>query len=291
MSSASSIAWRDVVLYGTAGIGRYTFATLDGWEELPDVRRDEILRDQAHGAFDSPVFAGARHVLASGRCSSPAQRDAQLLELKASFNLSPTTPLPLTITHAGRALTTPARLLRFKPTSPSGWGTGFWGWVAEWVCSDPLRYGNPVTMTTGFPSQTGGLEFDLYTDGAGADTGFLEYGAAGTSGRLFLTNTGDAVAWVSYEFSGMIPAEGLEIVNVLTGAVIRFEGGVPTGSTVLLDTGAGTALMDGYSGRSGQVTRLDPMPVQPGESIELAVTNLGTLTAGQIKASLTPGWW
>lgn len=287
--TGTTIVWRGITLYGRASLGRFSFATLDGWEDLPDPRQESTERPQQHGRFDAPVFGDERHVLVSGRCASPAERDAMLIELQASFNFHAPAPLPLTITHAGRTLTSYARLTRFKPVSPD-WGAGFIGWAAEWVCSDPLRYGAPVPVSTGFPVLAGGLEFDLYTDGT-TDTGFLEYGAASATGRLLVANPGNEDVWPQFEVAGPVPAEGLEIVRVGTGERLRFVGGVSTGSVLVLDSATGDVVIDGYADRSGLLTIRDWTSVAPQGSAEFEFVNLGTSSAATLTATVSPGYW
>jgi len=287
--TGSVIVWRDITLYGRADAGRFSFYDWSGWEDLPDPKHEETDRPQAHGRFDAPVFSDQRHVIVSGRCSTPAERDAMLIELQASFNFHPTDELPLTITHAGRTLTSDARLLRFKPVSPD-WGAGFIGWAAEWVCSDPLRYGAPVPVVTGFPVLAGGLEFDLFTDGT-TDTGYLEFGAASATGRIVVVNDGNEDAWPQFEIAGPLPADGLEIVTVGTGARDRFEGGVSVGSTLLIDTATGLVLIDGYADRSGLLTVRDLASIPPGGSSEFEFVPLGSFSAATLTATVSPGFW
>ena len=70
--TASVITWRDVSLYGRAGLGRFTFKTLDGWEDLPDAQQDSNARPQAHGRFDADVVSDEPHLLAPGPRGTPA---------------------------------------------------------------------------------------------------------------------------------------------------------------------------------------------------------------------------
>jgi hypothetical protein len=286
--TGTTIVWRDITLYGRADAGRFSFFDWSGWEDLPDPRQDSSERPQAHGRFDAPVFGQERHVIVSGRCQSPAERDAMLVELQASFNFHAPDPLPLTITHAGRTLTSDARLLRFKPVSPD-WGAGFIGWAAEWTCADPIRYGQPVPVTTGFPVLTGGLEFDLFTDGT-TDTGFLEFGAASATGRLVVANPGNEDVWPQFEIAGPLDT-GLEVVRVGTGERLRFEGGVSVGSALVLDSATGLVVIDGYADRSGLLTIRDWSSVAPGGSAEFEFVPLGSFSAAQLTATVSPGFW
>ena len=286
--TGTTIVWRDITLYGSKDAGRFSFYDWSGWEDLPDPRQDSLERPQQHGRFDAPVFGQERHVIVSGRCQSPAERDAMLVELQASFNFHAPDPLPLTITHAGRTLTSDARLLRFKPVSPD-WGAGFIGWAAEWTCADPIRYGQPVPVTTGFPVLTGGLEFDLFTDGT-TDTGFLEFGAASATGRLVVANPGNEDVWPQFEIAGPLDT-GLEVVRVGTGERLRFEGGVSVGSALVLDSATGLVVIDGYADRSGLLTIRDWSSVAPGGSAEFEFVPLGSFSAAQLTATVSPGFW
>jgi len=292
--SASSVTWRGLTFVGSRGDGsRPWFDTIEGWEELPDTRRDSTPRPGNHGSFDSAVWSDERVVVLSGACMSATDRDAQLMALSSVMTLGGSGPEDLTVTHAGRTLTAGARLKRFKAPPGRDWASGRFTWAVEWACPDPLRYSNPVTQTTGFPVQSGGLEYDLYTDGAGVDTGFLEYGIAGASGRVTITNLGNADAWITYTMTGPVPAEGFEVAVVGTGQLHRFQGGIPANSSILVDTatGAETILMDGVSDRSGQMTRMDPFYVPANSSIELAVTNLGTFTSAVAAFTIRSGSW
>jgi hypothetical protein len=284
--SPTTITWRGLTLYGTAGAGQFTFSTMDGWADLPDPRHGEIERPQQHGVFDEPVYSAARHVLVTAWRTSMEERDVELAALKAVFNFAPTSLSPLVIDHAGMVLTSDARLLRFKPT----WGNGFWGWAAEWVCPDPLRYGTAVTATTGFPVAGGGLAFPLYTNRTVREGG-LWFGARNTTGRIVLTNSGDTDAWVDYTLDGPLDVAGCEVAVVGSGSLHQFQGGIPAGSTVLVEGATGMVLMDGYSDRSGQMTRMDPIVVPAGGTIGLALIPLGSTSAAQLTASLTPGRW
>lgn len=287
--TGTTIVWRGLTLFGRAELGRFSINSLEGWEDLPAPRQDSTARPQTHGKFDARVFSDERHVTISGRCNSITERDAMLLELKAVFNYHATDELPLVITNAGRTLTAYARLLRFKSSSPD-WGGGFIDWAAEWACSDPLRYGDPISEVRTFVSLTGGLEYDLYTDSY-IDTGYLDYGSLATTSRLTLTNPGDEDVWPQFEIVGPIPIEGFEIAHIGTGDRIRFEGAVPTGSTLVLDSATGTVLIDGYADRSGLLTVRDWVPIPAGGSAEFEFVALGAYSAAVLTATFSPGWW
>jgi len=221
---------------------------------------------------------------------SASERDAQLMAISGVMTFESGAPESLTITHAGRTLTGNARLTRFKAPPGKDWASGRFTWAAEWVCSDPLRYASPVTIATGFPVAGGGLHFPLFTNRS-IRINALSFGARSTTGRVLLTNDGNAAAWPTYAVTGPIPSQGFEIVAVGSGKRIRFVGAVPAGSTLLIDSAAATVLLDGMSDRSGQVVALDPISIPAGAALELAFIPLGSTSSAQLSASISPGWW
>lgn len=287
--TGATLTWRGLTIYGKASLGQFSFSSLDGWEDLPTVRQDSIARPQAHGKFDAKVFGNERHVVVSGRCVDTANRDTLLLALKAAFNFHPTSELPLAVTNAGRTLTSYARLVRFKATSPD-WGAGIIEWAAEWVCSDPLRYGDPVAQVRNFVALTGGLEFDLYTDGV-TDTGYLEFGTLAATNRLMLSNPGDEDVWPQFEVAGPVPIEGFDIICIGTGKRLRYQGEISTGSKIVIDSATGSVLIDGYADRSGLLTVRDWTSVPAGGSVEFEFDSLGAYSAAVLTARFSPGWW
>lgn len=287
--SAASITWNGLTIHGGRGPGhRFTFDSLDGWEGF-DTRYNPLPRPASHGEFDSPARVAGRRVLATGNCSELEARDELLRELGAA--LTPSSGLQdLVISHAGRTLTSSARLVRFRAFARS-WGAGTFGWAAEWYCPDPLRYAERVSGTTGFPTRTGGLRFPLYSDGAGANVGALDYGEVSASGRVELTNDGTADSWPQFEVQGPVSPEGFEIITVGTGARLVFEGPVPAGSQLVLDAATGTAVIDGVADRGGRLTWRDWAPVPAGGVSEFAFVPRGAFTPAVLTASVRPAFW
>lgn len=290
--SGASISWRGLTIAGTHA-SRHWFSLIDGWEGVPDVRRDSDARPGAHGRFSGPAWSDERVITVTGGASIPAERDTLLREVQAAMVVAGDGgEEDLTITLAGRELTVGATLTRFRPDL-SRWSSGRFSWAAEWRCPDPLRYGAYVTAPASFPTLVGGLEYDLYTDGAGADLGYLDYGEASSTGRATLTNEGTAATWPQFEVAGPIDASGFEIVTVGTGARLVFEGAVPAGSVLVLDSATGAVLMDGESDRSDLLTWRDWWSVPAGGSVEFAFIRLGSDVGGtpSVTAALRPAFW
>ena len=291
--SSTTVTWRGLTFYGGGGLGAFVVSELDGWEELPPARPDgSAVRPQAHGRFDVPVWADERTVTLTGFCASDSARDSVLAMLgdAMTWPSGRGSTEELKVDHAGRVLTGFARLTRYKATIGTGWGVGYFPFVVQWVCPDPMRYGAPVSTVTGFPVLAGGLEYDLFTDGT-LDTGFLEFGAASATGRMVVANPGNADVWPQYEILGPVPVEGFEILRVGTGDRLRFVGGVSAGSRLVLDSATGEVVIDGYADRSGLLTVRDWFPVPAKGSVEIAFVPLGAFSTAQLTATVSPGFW
>ncbi len=286
--SCTTVEWRGITLSSDSS-SPYGIRTLLGWDELPDMRLSAPERPQAHGRFDTPVWSDERVITLSGQIVS-ADRDVLVHALSAQMGPGGRKAEPLTVTRAGRTLMGYARLTAFKTETSADWGVGYVPFVIEWRCRDPLRYGEPDSVSTPFPQLRGGLEYDLYTDGT-VDTGFLEYGEASETGRITLTNTGSADVWPVFQVNGLIDDFGFDIALIDTDKRIRFSGRVPSNSSLVIDSASGTAVIDGSADRGGLLTYRDWFSVPAGGSVEIAFIPLGTDYGGELTAVTRPGYW
>ena len=288
--SCTTVQWRGLTLASDQS-SPFGIRNLAGWDELPDARVDAPPRPQGHGRFDTAVWADERVVTLSGQIVSQ-DRDALLRELASVMTWAAHggTAEDLVVTRAGRTLTAGARLTAFKTPTDLDWSVGRVPFAIEWRCRDPLRYGDPVSVQTGFPVLRGGLEYDLYTDGS-TDTGVLEFGEASTSGRVVLSNPGTADVWPVFQVDGEVDPSGFDIAVVGTEQRIRFAGPVSAGSVLVIDAGAGTAVIDGSADRGGLLAYRDWFSVRAGESLEIAFIPLGVDLGGHINYNKHPGFW
>ena len=146
---------------------------------------------------------------------------------------------------------------------------------------------SPGGAWTGTPNASTSTQ----TTSVGTDTGYLEYGEYGETGRVTITNTGNADATIQYDIAGPVPAQGFEVLLVGTGERLRFEGDVSSGSHLVIDSANGLVLIDGTADRSNLLTWRDWFVVPAGGSIEIAFVNLGSFSAAQLTASIRPGSW
>ncbi len=281
----TAVQWRSLVL-ATGADAPYRLLSLEGWEELPPARYEKQARLNAHGAHRSAVYSDERLVVVEGFSWSAAERDELLRELRAAtvFGEGDDTE-PLTVTAAGRTLTAGAQLLQARPMLTRGeWGVGRFGWLLQWRCPDPLRYGPPDTDSTGLPTVGGGLTYPL--------TYPLQYGAVGATGRITLTNPGTAEAPMVLTVRGPLP-QGFEVSDD-RGRRLTYAAPVPDGQTVELDTAAGTVMVEGTASRRGNLSHADwltvpaadPFTDEPGV-VTLQFTSLGGDNDAAVELSAT----
>lgn len=282
MTVTTSVAWRNLTL-GTAPGD--SIVSIEGWEELPTARYDNVQRARAHGSHPSPVWSDQRLVTVTGTSYSPTQRDALLQTLQSGMGFGDGGEEPLTVTLAGRTLTASGQLLRCSPAVAAGtWNINLLGWVAQWRCTDPFRYGPPQSATTGLPTAGGGLAYPLAYP--------LDYGAAGASGQITLTNPGTAAAGIVFTVTGPLLG-GFEVSAA--GGRITYPTPVPAGQTITIDTAAGTVLAEGTADRRGELTNADWLLIpkaSDGGSLTVQFTSLGGYDpAAQLTATWKATYW
>ena len=278
-STTIDVVWNGLTM---SHEGPYKVGRISGWDELPAPRLDEVNRPNAHGAFDAPVWAGAKHVVVEGYCIDQNSRDALLTGLGATFSYGGDVALaPLQVTFAGRTLTSQARLLRFG-TVLDMYGVGHFKWQAEWFCPDPQRYGPTLTASTGIGGGgTQGLAFPLFDV-----TGNLEFGALGTPGTVTVTNTGSSPAWPTFKVDGQVTG-GFVLAELATGKVLRWDSDVPTGTSVVMNSLTGAVSFAGVAGYDGALTTRQWWPIPAGGSSTVQFSSLGSPNVG---ALLTVSW-
>lgn len=277
------VQWGSVLL---SHEGPYRVADITGWEDLPGGRVDDVARANRHGSFDAPVWSAARVVTVEGYCIDPEGRDQLLQDLARGLTLGgDADPGRLEVTFSGRTLAVNARLTRSSRTLKL-WGVGHFGWIAEWWASDPFRYGETATATTGLPVDTGGLIFPLFDGTTG-----LDFGDLGSPGRVTLDNAGTAPAYPVYAVTGPVPA-GFELKHVETGRRLRWGSAVPAGSTVTLDCRTATASFDDSPGWDRELTKRQWHEIPAGGSATVQLLGLGSYdAAASLTASWAPTYW
>ena len=162
----------------------------------------------------------------------------------------------------------------------------YFKFVFDVVAYDPLRYGDPVMVSTGIPVSGGGLLWPLGTTALE----YWDWGDEGVSGRVSVTNVGTADVWPSLTASGGL-AGGFVVTNVTTGQTIRFVRPIPDGSSVTINQRTGSASIDGQSDVGGFITERGFFAIPAGETHQIQFAGLGAVTGTpQFTVTLSPGY-
>lgn len=282
--------WRDLAF----GAGSdYRIRSVEGWEELPPSRYDKKPRTQGHGAHPSKVWSDERIVTVEGWCWTETERDAQLLAFQRRMTFDGGEE-PLELTVAGRTLTAAAQLITARPMLVRGeWGLGRFGWLLQWRCTDPRRYGAARTLTTGLPTSGGGLVLPMFSGAPGVG---LDFGPLGNPGQITVANAGTAPAALLLQIRGALPA-GFEVSAA--GDALTYPVEVPSGQVIVVNTADGTVLVEGTASRRGNLTRADWMQVPPADpdgtpgALTLQFTSLGGAydAAARLEATVVDTYW
>ena len=267
----------------------WLFSDTKGWFDGPPVKGGKTDRPQSHGSFAERAFRDGRTVTITGSVHAPSRALASTAQMTLTALLAEGTLDAFTVDDPDQGVMSAQVQIEGQPLVDWGGALDI-DYQLSFYAPDPLRYGAPASVSTGFPQLAGGLEYDLYTDGT-TDTGFLEYGATSATGRLLVTNPGNEDAWPQFEITGPLPEQGLEIVRVGSGERLRYEGGVSTGSRLVLDSASGVVVIDGYADRGGLLTVRDWMSVPAGGSAEFEFVNLGASSGATLTATISPGYW
>jgi hypothetical protein len=278
-----SVADWDSDSIDAAGV-EWTLTDLTGWWEPPGVKDNAQPRPVGPGAFDAPVYDDVRVLGFEERITAP---DPQKLH-QALIRMG----------KVRRLLMAGTQVIGHQPdgdyyvTAKAGstWQTaavGNSGWLYQWsaTCRDPYKYGPAVQLPTGLPTQAGGLAFPMWAAAGGA----LDWGVAGSSGRITLLNPGSVDAYPVYTVQGPLIG-GFSIGSVDLGNLIIWADDVPVSATVVVDAASGRGYFNGADWTGSLTSRQWwSVPAGGGSTIQFAARALGQ--SGTLTAVLRPPYY
>lgn len=234
---------------------RYHVTAIEGLDDLPDIRSDDMERPGQHGDYTGPDYTGPRVIqLGLGlRADSPDELRDLVLALRAATQPQ-RQPDALRLVDQGTLVYGKVRRRSIPYDAENLWRTGTA--ALELYCADPHLYGlDERSATTTAYSPATGRTYPLVRPRA--------YGAAGQSGRLTATNSGDAPAYPVLRVDGPVANPSIEQTN--SGASITIDATLGDGEYLLIDTRTRAVLYMGTSPRRSWLRSGAMWPVlQPG---------------------------
>lgn len=274
------------LVFDDQALSGFTISSWSGWWDAAPMRVSVNDRPQADGAFGaSNNWRGARTISVEGSWSGASMVEAYAA-MQALAAIQPYgVPSPFRVLEPFSTKTAVVALAN-GPTLPQELFQPFFKWSFDVVAYDPLKYGDPVSSSTGVPVSGGGLLFPLGT----TPTAFWDFGADGVSGRVSVSNPGTAAVWPTLTASGGLGA-GFVVTNVTTGQSIRFERPIPEGSVVTINQRTGRATIDGQSDVSIYMTARGFFSIPAEATHQIQFSALGT-TSGtpQFTVALAPAY-
>jgi hypothetical protein len=267
----------------------YDIAEAEGLDELPDLRDDDEDRPGQHGQDSGPDKASGRTVdlalevmgtdavpyttaLADLRSATAPDEDGATVPLW--FRLPGQPVLRLDVKPRKRRI----------PTN-SEYEMGFAEADVQLRAPRPFAYGAELTDSTALTSTgTGGLTYPLDYP--------LEYGDAGSTGRLVLTNDGTASSRQTYTAWGPFDDAGFELLDLATGRRLVYAAAIDEGSWVVINSANGRVLEQGTASRRYNLTRAQWAPVPPRSTAVVQINALGVPQAtARLDVAWSPTYW
>jgi hypothetical protein len=271
------IQWGDL-MFGPGT--RYAVTSIEGLDDLPEVRAEDMPRPTQHGEYTGPDYTGPRVIqLGLGlRGDSPDELRELTLALRAATQPQ-RQPAPLQFLDQDTLVWAKVRRRSVPYDAEHLWSIG--DAAIEFYAADPYLYGltEQSASTTAY-SPSAGRTYPL--------TYPRSYGSAGTSGRITAVNGGAAPAYPVLRLDGPVANPAIEQVN--TGSVITLDATLQAGEYLLIDTRSRAVLLMGSSPRRSWVRAGSTWPqLQPGTN-ELAYRGSALPGAPGQTSLLTVTW-
>lgn len=236
------------------------------WYSLPESKVPVEERPSAEGAFDVDQDLWSSLPL---QLDGSYRGDGWLTTLNAlSEQVSSGIPLVVSVTDDLGTTSRMVRVRRFTPRPNPG--ARVLEFTLLMLATDPRRYGPEVSATTGLPTSGTGYVWPAAWP--------ADWGSGGDPGRATVENVGRAQSWPVLEVTGGL-SEGVELVEIATGSILRLDRVIPLGSTVVFDARRGRAYLDVPSNDvTGFLTRREWWPVPASQSRTVQFNALGAVT-------------
>lgn len=238
ITADGQLEYNDTLLGGNVT----TFCTsITGWDDLPDMAAASSDLAMYHGGRVGAYYARPRTITWTGVVHNmvSASFPATIAAIRSGFTINRSeTQIPIYIRTHTTTLKCYGSVTKRSIPNDRIFGSARIADVSiQFYCPDPRRYSlTSSTLSTDFPAITSdGLDYPLVYP--------LDYGAAVTVGSMSFTTLGDAPVPAVYTITG--PCSNPRVVNNTTGGHVEFGIVLGSGDSLVLDTSAGTAVLNG----------------------------------------------
>jgi hypothetical protein len=210
---------------------------VEGLDDLPPVRADDVLRPLDHGAWGGSELSGVREVVLDLglRGATPEDLDVLVKACQSAFTVG-SEDLALVVRDG--AETVFGRVRRRALPYDASTLARFGRCVVEFACPDPRVFGPEATASTGLPSTPAGTGFNL-----GFNVGF---GGAGQSGATaVLPNDGNTDGLLAVTFNAGTAALASPTLEQYGRGLLRVTGTLSAGDTLTIDPRERVVLLNG----------------------------------------------
>lgn len=241
-----------------------------GWFEAVEERVFSTEKPADDGVYSSPNLDAARVITLTGCCKAPNIVAADRARNQFNALLKRGHLFPLLVQEP--VVDKTAMVKRAGGHAVPKTSTEF-DFQLIMTAPDARKYSSTLkTKSTSLAQDApGGIQWD----GPAGGTGIRWNGPAGTTGIAYqtgvgqngvfqLTNDGTAEAPITFTIAG--PVDVPSIIRTDTGDTITWNGTVPTGSVLEINTGTGSVLLNGGNQRPG-LTRADFFTIPGGNGV------------------------
>jgi len=258
----------------------YAVAGLEGLDDLPDVRTQDVPRPTQHGDYTGPDYLAARTIGLDLWLIAPDPDTLRTLTLALRDGTQPGTDVaPLVFVDQGVQLSAKVRkrALPYNASALDRVGSA----SLEFYCPDPVLYSSTLhTAQTAAYSPSAGRTYSKVFP--------FSYGTQGTSGQLTAVNAGAAPSYPTLRIDGPVANPSVEQTNV--GGALQFTGTLAAGDYLTIDTRTRAVVLNGSTPRRSWLAGGATWPLLlPGSN---SFVFRGTALAGQPlqQSLLTVSW-
>ena len=265
-----------------------------GWFGSAPSRNNRTSKNNAHGAFRSPVYRDPRVVAVSGYAIAPTPA----LREQAGYTLASLLSDPNTLYPITRSEVTGPRFIYAEQDTdtvvsvlPDGIGCTL-AFSMQFAAPDPRKFGSTLqSVSTTMPTPgSGGV---MWAGDTAVPNGLpylgddhisgITYGTPGTGGLLSLSNTGGAPADVLFTVTG--PVNTPTLIRQDTGDTMTFASSLSATDILTIDTGSGQVLYNGANYRPF-MSVFEPIVIPPRSTINVSYSAL----VGSLATTVTAQW-